>query len=253
MTEHTQKNQEPSPPVSIGLIEKAWEWKWAVRLAYLVLFLDIALLLRKLPGVLDMSISLERVWANFGYLLTAACSFGLIVSFGIPALAFALRQIFSLIGAALPYGFFEVRPQRYQRPDGYVSLYQLREHAARQNSDFLMRLYEKRSSEIEEAREQREQIGMLFFGMTLLCLLDWSLGRNSSNGSLVQIFMSYTDDKIGVVALVALVAVIGLLRWAWFPAWKTNWAYYPPLHDELVSKERAEKDAREKLRREWNS
>lgn len=250
MAEHTQKNQEPSPPVSIGLIEKAWEWKWAVRLAYLVLFLDIALLLRKLPGVLEMSISLERVWANFGYLLTAACSFGLIVSFGIPALAFALRQIFSLVGAAIPDGLFEIRTERYQRPSGYVSLHQLHKHALRQNSDFLMKLYEERSAKIEEAREQREQIGMLFFGMTLLCILDWNLGSNSSTGALVQVFLSHTDDKVGIAAVVG---VLALLRWAWFPARETNWAYYPPLHDELASKERTEKEALEKMRREWRS
>ena len=250
MTEHTQKNQETSPPVSIGLIEKAWEWKWAVRLAYLVLFLDIALLLRKLPGVLEMSISLERVWANFGYLLTAACSFGLIVSFGIPALAIALREILSLIGSAIPYSLFDIRAERYERPDGCVSLHQLHKHALRQNSEFLMKLYEKRSAEIEEAREQREQIGMLFFGMTLLCILDWSLGTNDSTGSLVQVFLAHTNDNVGIAAVLA---VLALLRWAWFPAWKINWAYYPPLHDELVAKERAEKDAQEKLLREWNS
>lgn len=228
--------------LSTGVIEKAWEWRWGIKLAYAVVFLDIILLFNGHRGVLHFSFSMDEIWKNFGLLLTAICAFCLIVSFVIPALALALRQIILLI----PFDFFSTRNGSDQQPHGCVLLGDLREHALRNNSDFLWKLYEQRKSDFEETQEHREQFGALVFGITFLCLIDWWSSNKFGADSLTSIMLSYIGPQGGIISLM-IVAL--LLQWAWFSEWKTRWVFYPPLYDAQFAKLQEQRKAREEISR----
>ncbi|MGC8385078.1 hypothetical protein ACP3P8_24195 [Pseudomonas aeruginosa] len=236
------KNPDAKPLLSTSIIEKAWEWRWGVKLAYAIIFLDIILLLNKKSGVLHFSLSMDEVWENFGLLPSAICAFCLTVSFIIPTLALTLRHIVLFI----PFDFFSSKNSSEQQPYGHVLISDLREHALRNNNDFLWKLYEQRIADFEQAQEHREQFGGLIFGITILCLIDWWASYKFGADSLTSIILSYIGPQGGVITL--MIAIL-FLQWAWFSEWKIRWIYYPPLYDAQFEKLQEQRKARDEISR----
>lgn len=235
-----EKEHGSTPPVALGYLQKAWEWQWALRLTYLLLFADLALLFSGRHGLLHWSIRNEALQESAGFLCLAVTAFGLIASIGIPVLAEVARSVAVAIACAIPWQFAAAlrhEPDR-KRPGGFVTPFELRDLALDEKNDFLLRLYDKYDRRQNELREQRHQAGNLVFGVLLLMVLDGmdvvgGSAQESIVDALVNVFHPWGSMFWWGVTIAGYMA----LKWAWWESYEREWIYYPPLHRSLSAAE----------------
>ncbi|KVL45391.1 hypothetical protein WS99_26055 [Burkholderia territorii] len=235
-----EKEHGSAPPVALGYLQKAWEWQWALRLTYLLLFTDLALLVSGRHGLLHWSIRSEALQESAGFLCLAVTAFGLIASIGIPVLAEVARSVVVAVVCAIPWqltALFRHEPD-WKRPGGCVTPFELRNLALDEKDDFLLRLYDKYDRRQTELREQRRQAGNLVFGVLLLMVLD---GMDVVGGStqesivdaLVNVFHPWSSMFWWGITIAGFMA----LKWAWWDGYEREWIYYPPLHRSISAAE----------------
>ncbi|WP_175950728.1 hypothetical protein [Burkholderia sp. BCC0405] len=243
------KERESPPPMVLGYLQKAWEWQWALRLTYLLLFADLALLFSGRHGLLHFSIGRDSLSESASFLCLSITAFGLIASICIPTLAYVIRGFFAEIFHAIPSRWtaaFHDEPC-WNRPKGCVTLLELRTSALEEKSDFLHRLYEKYDHQHTEARKQRNQAGNLIFGVLLLMLLDGMGGLDdSTDESIVGALMNAFHPWSGAFAWTIVILGLMALKWAWRENYRHEWIYYPPLYRLIsASEERRKRDLTE--------
>lgn len=226
----------------IGLLERAWNWAWALRLVCAVMFLDVALMLRTGHGLWQWSPDDMALLKDVGWLALLIVAFTVAVALVIPVVLVLLRQLAALI----PYkvmAFFTAagsddRP--YQRSPGYVPAQALRDLALREKDDFLLRLYDDHVREREAGRASIEQAGNLTAAAVLASLLDWGIAHGWMPGSvsLVQAIYGALGDWAQLVTAAVLLCAGFIVKWAWFAPSTPDVIYYPPLDAVLRARER---------------
>ncbi|WP_368907763.1 hypothetical protein [Serratia marcescens] len=220
-----------------GIIEKIWNWNWALRFSSIVLFVDIVLILRSGEGVLNWSVAgHEQLLSNLGFLAVSVAVFGLVVAILLPVLEEVVKAFYYNI-------YLKCFPQSQDeyndpRPSGHVLADEVRECALREGNDFMLREYKEHQARIASDDAFRFQAGRLIFGTLLLALGDMMLsGFGYAQSSLISSSIQYLG-KLGVVmAYLVLLGGFFLVFQVWFKTPHRNWMYYPPLADEEAAKE----------------
>lgn len=226
----------------LGVLERAWEAQWALRLICGVLFFDMLTMLHSHRGLLQWSAVDNAQWSNVGWLAISVASFSAMVALVLPVTLTALRQIVEIVLIWLPR-FPSVKDNRpYQRPLEYVFASDLRRLAMNDKDDFLLRLYEIHEQTRKEGERSRELVGELTAAALVAAGMDVVVAHwTSASGGLIDaIIQGLADWSFPVIAVVLLMGG-SILKWAWFSEASPQLIYYPPLDRELINKERKSK------------
>lgn len=226
----------------LGVLDRAWDAHWALRLACLILFLDMAMMLRVGRGLCQWSAGDGSLLNDIGGIALTLVAFSTGVAIVIPVVVYALRDLFTAIWMQWPVWFAASDDRPYQRPLGYVPATAFHKLALRERDSFLLRIYEAHEHGKSMARKLRVRSAELTAAALLTALADWILARHVPGGvgligALVDALSSWSSIVVpGVVLCAGLI-----LKWAWFSEVPPDLIYYPPLDDELRRKEREER------------
>lgn len=89
----------------------------------------------------------------------------------------------------------------------------------------------------QKAQEARARIGDAVAAVFGLATIDWAAHAIGLEGTSLLAAFESSFGRLGTSSLMFAVTV-GLLalKWAWLSDWGDEWVYYPPLHDEIVSR-----------------
>lgn len=226
----------------LGMLERAWEAQWALRLICGVLFFDTVTMLHSHRGLLQWSAVDNAQWSNVGWLAIVVVSFSAMVALVLPVTLTALRQIVEIVLTWLPT-FPTVEDNRpYQRPLDYVFASDLRRLAMNDKDDFLLRLYEAHEQTRKEGVRSRELVGELTAAALVAAGMDVVVAHwmPASDGLIDAIIQGLSGWAYPVIAVVLLMGG-SILKWAWFSETPPQLIYYPPLDRALIDKERKSK------------
>ena len=224
----------------LGLLDRAWTSQWALRLVCLVLFLDMALMLRVGRGLWQWSAGDRALLSDVGWLALVVVAFSLTVAIVIPVVLILLRQlgtpiVYWLSSLTFAIGATE-RP--YQRSLGYVPTRALRDLALCEKDAFLIRLYEEHVQAREAERASREQAGELTAAAILTVLLDCLIAQPTGGTGLIGATYGALGNWAHFVTVAVLLCAGLIMKWAWFTHTEPDCIYYPPLDRVLRDKER---------------
>ncbi|MCS4310921.1 hypothetical protein FBY10_11238 [Pseudomonas sp. SJZ103] len=240
MAETSQSSGETKvAPLGISALEKAWDFHWAMRFVSVVLFLDIALLIRTGTPLVEWTTSSDALLADLGFLTVAAASFALVVSFVLPLLTEIVRGI----GTRLRMAFPKLLGDAYTPPSrgiGYVWANDLLDLALKENSDFLLSWYQRHVQLREQHRLMMNKVAHLVFGCLVLSVVDWAVPYfGFGTGSLIFSAMHVLGDTGLFLASMVVVAGGVMLASAWFAIESSLYIYYPPL--DMLQREQERK------------
>lgn len=233
--------QRTTVPVGLSYLEKAWEWNWVLRFSHLILFVDLALLLRGGHGLLEWSVTSESWMESLSFLFVSMAAFGLMASFLIPLAAQITQSVLGIIIYSVPWArWMLATPRVSSKPSGSVRPWYVYDLALREQNTFLLSLYEAHMREREQAEQERQQIGNLIFGVILLAVVDglapiWGYEDSSL---IATAFMRLGEGGVWM-AMVVVLASGAAIKWAWYSDRDSGWIYYPPLCRELESRDSA--------------
>lgn len=240
MATDNQNTTAPSASEGIAIIEKASELRWVLQFACAVLFADLAMLWKTGHGIVEWSTSTDQLLNNAGILAVSLLAFGVLVAIILPLLSELLRAVMIPIVIYGTPQWLRGKPD-YTREVGYVHPYELRKFALKENSQFLLGMYQEHCDRKTKERTARLETGNLISGVLLLAIVDWaSQSLGLSGMSVIAGLNSQLTGQQGtlVLLLVALLTFFSL-KWAWFSGWGEDWIYYPPLYEGAKSKARA--------------
>jgi hypothetical protein len=222
----------------LSLIEKSWEWNWVLRVTTVVLFLDIALIVKSGHGLLAWDKASELLVRNLGFLAATGVAFGMLVALVLPLSSMVLREFLGL-GIWKVLWWFRRRDDRYRSPRGCVLSGALREKALREHSDFLLRLYERHRSDEQMYEQARQTQADLLFGFLCLVSFDtWLALSGRASTSLAFSMVEACGENGAGLAILLGAAIVCILIQLWFPERDLGWIYYPPLADEIEAERR---------------
>ncbi|MCC4113900.1 hypothetical protein LLG90_00895 [Aromatoleum toluclasticum] len=229
----------------LGVLERAWDAQWALRLICVVLFFDMAMLLRIRRGLWQWSDGGKELLSDVGWLALTFVAFSFAAAIGIPVLLLKLRQLSVIVMGWLP-AFLTAPTDRFEgRPLGYAPAGKVRDLALREKDDFLLRIYEAHEREKKTGRLSQERAGELTAAALLAALADWLLGQWIHGGiSLIGVIVEALADWAAIVTAIILLCAGVILKWAWFSPYSPDLIYYPPLDRELRDKEGEERQLR---------
>ncbi|MCW5230968.1 hypothetical protein [Verminephrobacter eiseniae] len=240
--EADQKTDTSAVGAGLDILERAWNAQWALRLACVLLFFDMAMLLHVHRGVSQWPEVGPRLLGDIGWLAIVFVAFSVLAAVVAPAVFLVVRHF----GALAWYGLTRLLsgflpPGQDARPDysTYVSVNEFRDLALEEKDEFLYRLYEDDQRRKKEQRQALERLGDLMAAVLVAGFADWLLGSWTLGGiGLVSAMESAFGDWMGRVTAVVLLCVLPILKLAWFPSDERNVIYYPPLARKLRDKER---------------
>ncbi len=223
----------------LGILERAWEVQWALRLICGVLFFDMVMVLHSHRGLWQWSTGDNTLWSDVGGVVIAMVGFSFTVAIVIPAILLVLRQIGWIVLGWLPKFPSAADNRPYQRPLGYVFARDLRKLALEEKDDFLFGLYEAHEQARKGWEHVREQAGTLTAAALLTAFADGALAHRTAGSvglinAVIEGLAGWAPLAIGVVLLYAGT----ILKWAWFSEASPQLIYYPPLDRELRNQER---------------
>ncbi|PWK45893.1 MULTISPECIES: hypothetical protein [unclassified Pseudomonas] len=224
MTEEAQGKSkvDAGQAFSIGLIEKAWEFKWGIQLIYIALYADAVLAWILHKNLLSVTTGSTQIWESIGALLLAVAGFGLTVSFVIPLFYELLRKF-----------IFEFSPDfllsAFSEPDAgpsQVSIGYLHTEALRTSDDFLMAIYrEKKALWIRRLNDQR-QASTLIIGLLLLTTTNILTGYVSGTETLILwLTKGYQEPFYLCLALIS----VPLLTFTILKPLPSDYVFHPQL------------------------
>jgi len=227
----------------IGLLERAWDGVWALRLVCVVMSLDAAVILCTEHGLWQWSpddmARLKDV--NVGWFALLIVTFTVAVALVVPFMLLLLRLLVNLLVALIPYKVmaFFTNDRPYQRIPGYVPAHALRDLALHEKDDFLLRLYENHVQTRDASQAFIKQVGNVTAAAVLASLLDWGIAYvwMPDSVSLVQVIYAAFGDWASVVTAVVLLCAGSIVKCAWFAPSTPDVIYYPPLDAALRAKE----------------
>lgn len=183
MTDETKGNDKvkAAEAISIGFVEKAWEFKWGIQLVYIALYSDAVLAWFLHRNLLSVTSDSTQIWGSVGGLLIAAAGFCLTVSLIIPIVSGLLTAI---IIEYSPNWLINAFNERSQRPHE-VSLHYLHTEALRTQNEFLMAIYRDKNSSWIRRFSDHQQANTLMCGLALLLVADAWAGYASGTQTLL--------------------------------------------------------------------
>ncbi|MCY1400380.1 hypothetical protein D3C76_456970 [compost metagenome] len=223
----------------LGALERAWDAHWGLRLVCLVLFLDMAMMLRVGHGISQWTVADKALLSDVGWIAILIVTFSFAVAIVIPVILIALRRISLNVLIWLPAFLTASTEPPYQRPLGYTLVRDFRKLALRERDDFLFRMYKAHEQEKKARRLARERAGELTAAALLAALADWLLaqwipGSIGLVGAIAEALAGWAP----IVTLVVIWCAGFILKWAWFSDTPPDVIYYLPLDQELRDKER---------------
>ncbi|PBK03614.1 hypothetical protein CNQ84_13625 [Pseudomonas abyssi] len=225
----------------LGLLERAWSAHWALRLLCVILFLDIAMMLRTGRGLWEWSPADMALFQDVGFVAILVAAFSLTVAIVIPVVLVLLRYVgaIAMYGLSCIFPFLASTDQPYNRSLGYVPAQTLRNQALREGDDFLFRLYREHEQARAAGQASREQTGKLTAAATLVVLLDWGVAQWLQNkASLVHSTYEVLGSWASSITLALLICVGFIIKWAWFTSAPPDVIYHPSMDYELREDER---------------
>lgn len=221
-----------------GIIERAWEAHWALRLMCFVFFLDTVMMLRQNSGLTQWSANDQALLGDVGWIALCVTAFSVAVAIVLPVIVGVIRWVVFGLYMLLPSTLSgDSRP--YQRSLGMVSAQEFRILALEEKDPFLLQIYEHHENERRALEASKQKTGNLVAAVLIFALVDWSLffwipGSESLMMAVVRILGDSVSIVFGTIALCAGC----ILKLAWFPLWAPNEIYYPPLDRKIREKER---------------
>jgi hypothetical protein len=243
--EADQKTGTSVMGAGLSVLERAWDVQWALRLACVLLFFDMAMLLHVQRGLSQWSEVGPRLLEDIGWLAVVFVAFSVLAAIVVPVFLFTVRHLGALatyLFERLLSGFLPSGPDA--KPDyyAYVRVKDFRDLALEERDGFLYRLYEDDQRRKREQRQSLERLGDLMAAVLVAGFADWLLGASTPGGiGLVGAMESAFGDWMGRVTAVVLLCVLPILKLAWFPSDERNVIYYPPLARKLRDKERKDR------------
>jgi len=224
MTEEAQgkSKADAAQAISIGLVEKAWEFKWSIQLIYIALYADAVLAWFLHKNILSVTTGSTQIWESIGALLLAVAGFGLTVSLIIPQLSDFLRKFIIEISPAF---LFNVLKERGAEPNE-VSLDYLHTEALRTSDDFLMSLYQEKRSVWLRKLSDRRQTATLLIGLMMLTIADILAGYAS--GTQTLILWAVRGYELPFYLYLSL-AILTMPVFAILTPWPRAYVYHPRL------------------------
>lgn len=240
----TQESTNPTSHASIlekgaGLLERAWEAHWALKLVCIVLFFDMAMLLHVQRGLSQWSEVGKGIIQDVGWLAVTFVAFSFIVAIVLPALLIVFRYLSASIVYKLEDLFQKLLPTPadsgpYRRPLGNVPAYALHDLALEEKDNFLFHLYETHEKNRKTARMMRERTGELTASVVLAVFVDWLVDQWVPGGiSLIGALDIALAEYFFPAAMAVLFCVGIILKRAWFSPYIPDEIYYPPLDRKL--------------------
>ncbi|MBS0159851.1 MAG: hypothetical protein JSS26_14835 [Nitrospira sp.] len=240
MTKNDADKTDGTSAVEKGLVilERAWDAQWALRLICLVLFLDMAMMLRVGRGLWQWSVDDKALLGDVGWVALLVVAFSFVVAIVIPVVVAVLRQLIATVLGVLPAFLTTSNEPLYQRPLGYAPIREFRNLALRERDDFLFRMYEAHERGRRAERLSKERAGELTAGALLAALADWSFeqwipGSVGLIGAMLEALSAWAPLVVGSILLCAGF----ILKLAWFLDTPPDVIYYPPLDRALRDKE----------------
>lgn len=234
-------NKTSSPSV-FGILERAWDFQWALRLICAVMFIDMAMMIRVGHGLCQWTTGDRELLSNVGWIALTLVAFSFAAAIVMPVFLFVLRQIIDPVGDWLSAFFTSQDDRSYQRPLGCVTTYELRKLALNEKDGFLFRLYETDKEKKDANRQAQEHFADLAAAMLFFTLADWILAYWIPDSvGLIGAIADALGDWAYIVTVVVLLYFFGILKSTWFPSYSPDLIYYPPLDRELRNKEKNDK------------
>lgn len=229
----------------LGVLERAWDAQWALRLICVVLFFDMAMLLRARRGLWQWPDGGKELLNDVGWLALTFVAFSFAAAIVIPVLLLMLRQLSAIVMGWLPAFLTAPTDRPEGRPLGYAPAGRVRDLALHEKDDFLLRMYEAHAQKKKAGRLSQERVGELTAAALLAALADWLLAQWIPGGiSLIGAIVEALAGWASLVTTVILLCAGFILKWAWFSPYSPDLIYYPPLDRELRDKEREERRVR---------
>lgn len=223
----------------LGVLDRAWDASWALRLICLVLFLDIAMIRHSNRGLWQWSEADKVLLGDVGWIALTLVGFSVAVAIVMPVAVRVLRLLILLIWDWLPAFPTAADNRRYERRIGYVPARKFRDLALREKDEFLFRLYQAHQQQKHADELSRERAGDLTAAAFLVALADWLITLwMPESVSVIEALYRALGDWAFVVLIVVLLCAGAILKHAWFADTPPNEIYYPPLDDELRAQER---------------
>lgn len=183
MTDETQSKGKVNTgdAISIGFIEKAWEFKWGIQLVYIALYADAMLAWFLHRNLLSVTNDSAQIWGAVGALLIAAAGFCLTVSLIIPFFSGLIRVIVIQFSPGWLINAFSAHAARPHE----VSLHYLHTEALRTQDEFLMAIYREKNPSWVRRFSDHQQAGTLICGLAFLLIADAWAGYASGTQTLL--------------------------------------------------------------------
>ena len=244
----TKHDAEPTDGTSavqkgLGVLDRAWDAQWALRLICLVLFLDMAIMFRTGRGLWQWSEGDKALLGDVGWVAITVVGFSFAVAIVMPVVVNLLQLIGYGIRGWLPDFSTASDNRPYRRPLGYAPARELHNLALREKDEFLFRVYQEDQRAKRAAIQSRKEAGDLTATALLVALGDWLVGMWMPDGiGVVGALAEALGDWAFIVVSVVLLCAWSIVKWAWFAEAVADEIYYPPLDLELRERERRAKE-----------
>lgn len=227
MTQETQDQEKAgiASNISIGIVEKAWEFKWGIQLVYIALYADALLGYTLHMNLLSVTLDSSQIWTSVGALLLGVAGFCLTVSLIIPTISGFLCTV---IREYAPNFIINALSEHSLRQHD-VSLHYLHEQALEMKDEFLMAIYQDEHLSSVRRHTEHQQIGTLVCGLVLLTMAD--IWAGSASGTETLLLMLAKDQELPFYICLSLAMAV-LLIWASLRPYPREGIYHPTLRKQ---------------------
>jgi len=228
----------------LGIIERAWDAQWALRLTCILLFFDIAMLMHFQRGLWQWADIDKSLVNNVGWLAATFVGLSLVVAIVTPVVLTAFKQIFLLVVYHVWDRYFDSSTdQSSSQSSGYVTTHTFYTFALQEKDDFLWRIYQEHKRNNEESQSLRQSVAQLTATALIASLIDWWYGHITPDGhSVIGVLFDFLGSSAVIVTLIVVMCAIAILKWAWAPSYRPSVIYYPPLASRIREKERRQRE-----------
>ncbi|WP_422422179.1 hypothetical protein [Pseudomonas sp. GZD-222] len=234
MAEETQGEGKlnAAQALSIGFIEKAWEFTWGIQLIYIVLYADAVLAWFLHRNLLSVTADSMQIWESIGALLIVAAGFCLTVSLIIPLCSGFLRAIIIEFAPNFLINAFSERSAER----GEVSLHYLHTEALRTGDEFLMAIYREKNAGWLRKLIDQQQAGTLIVGLVMLIIADIWAGYASGTETLI-LWLARGNELPFYLCLAPTLST--LLIFTILKPWPRAYVYHPSIRRQQDQERKA--------------
>jgi len=238
----TGKDAGTAPDFAIlGLLEKAGQFQWMLKILTAALFLDCALMVTKGENILSYPWENLSWSASIGALIVGGVVFSLLIAAVLPVLggaaAWLVRTAYIYIPLLRPHSDTDYRRGRHQVMPG-----ELLEHADRLQSDYILAKYREHEENARRARAESGRLGQESFNTLLFLLMNLYLTSTTVQSTIWRLTRGLEADLFAVSMLLMTVALMSLACISWCGIFRNDdWITYAPLYDQIEKKREEER------------